>query len=146
MPNTVKIHRVIQAPPERVFKAFTTAAAMSKWLPPNGYTCTVHHMDVKVGGTFKMSFTSLASGSGNSFGGEYLDIKPNEKLVYTDVFDDPNLPGVMTVTVLLKAVMCGTEMNVTQEGIPDVIPLEMCYLGWQDSTRQLMALVETNAP
>jgi uncharacterized protein YndB with AHSA1/START domain len=146
MPSTLKIHRVIKAPPERVFKAFTNAAAMSKWLSPNGFTCTVLHMDVKVGGTFKMSFASLESGAGHSFHGEYLEIKPFEKLVYTDQFDDPNLPGVLTVTVLLKAVMCGTELNVTQEGIPDAIPLEMCYLGWQDSMRQLMELVETAAP
>jgi uncharacterized protein YndB with AHSA1/START domain len=146
MPGTIKIHRVIKAPPARVYRAFTDPAAMAKWLAPNGYTCSVHHMDVRVGGTFKMSFNSLDSGSSNSFGGEYLELKPNEKLIYTDQFDDPNLPGLITVTVLLKPVMCGTEMNVTQEGIPDVIPLEMCYLGWQDSMRQLMDLVETAAP
>jgi uncharacterized protein YndB with AHSA1/START domain len=145
MPNTVKIHRVIKAPPERVYKAFTDPAAMAKWIAPNGFTCTVHHMDVRVGGTFKMSFANFATGHSHSFGGEYLELKPNEKLRYTDQFDDPNLPGVLTVTVLLKAVSCGTELNVTQDGIPDVIPLEMCYLGWQDSVRQLMELVETEA-
>jgi uncharacterized protein YndB with AHSA1/START domain len=145
MPNTVKIHRVIKALPERIYKAFTDPAAMAKWIAPNGFTCTVHHMDVRVGGTFKMSFANFATGHSHSFGGEYLELKPNEKLCYTDQFDDPNLPGVLTVTVLLKAVSCGTELNVTQDGIPDVIPLEMCYLGWQDSVRQLMELVETEA-
>jgi uncharacterized protein YndB with AHSA1/START domain len=143
MPGSVKIHRVIKAPPERVYKAFTNPAAMAKWLAPNGFTCTVHQMDVRVGGTFKMSFSNLVTGHSHSFGGDYLELKPNEKLRYTDVFDDPNLPGLMTVTVLLKVVSCGTELDVTQEGIPDVIPLEMCYLGWQDSVRQLMELVET---
>jgi uncharacterized protein YndB with AHSA1/START domain len=143
MPSTVKMHRIIKAPPERVYKAFVDPAAMSKWIAPNGFTCTVHHMDARVGGTFKMSFSNLATGHSHSFGGEYLELKPSEKLCYTDQFDDPNLPGVLTVTVLLKAVSCGTELNVTQEGIPDVIPLEMCYLGWQDSVRQLMELVET---
>jgi uncharacterized protein YndB with AHSA1/START domain len=143
MPGSVKIHRVIKAPPERVYKAFTNPAAMAKWLAPNGFTCTVHQMDVRVGGTFKMSFSNLATGHSHSFGGDYLELKPNEKLRYTDVFDDPNLPGLMTVTVVLKAVSCGTELDVTQEGIPDVIPVEMCYLGWQDSVRQLMELVET---
>jgi uncharacterized protein YndB with AHSA1/START domain len=145
MPNTVKIHRVIKAPPERIYKAFTDPAAMAKWIAPNGFTCTVHHLDVRVGGTFKMSFANFATGHSHSFGGEYLELKPNEKLCYTDQFDDPNLPGVLTVTVLLKAVSCGTELNVTQDGIPDVIPLEICYLGWQDSVRQLMELVETEA-
>jgi uncharacterized protein YndB with AHSA1/START domain len=145
MPNTVKIHRVIKAPPERVYKAFTDPAAMAKWIAPNGFTCTVHHMDVRVGGTFKMSFANFATGHSHSFGGEYLELKPSEKLRYTDQFDDPNLPGVLTITVLLKAVSCGTELDVTQDGIPDVIPLEMCYLGWQDSVRQLMELVETEA-
>jgi uncharacterized protein YndB with AHSA1/START domain len=145
MPGTVKIHRVIKAPPERVYKAFTDPAAMAKWIAPNGFVCTVHHMDVRVGGTFKMSFTNFATDHIHSFGGEYLELKPSEKLRYTDQFDDPNLPGVLTITVLLKAVSCGTELDVTQEGIPDVIPLEMCYLGWQDSVRQLMELVETEA-
>jgi len=140
------MHRVIKAPPERVYKAFIDAEALAKWLPPDGYTCKVHHVDAKLGGTFRMSFTSLTTGHGNSFGGEFLEMKTNEKLRYTDRFDDPNLPGEIMVTVILKAVSCGTELNVTQENIPDVIPLEMCYLGWQDSMRQLMALVETAAP
>jgi uncharacterized protein YndB with AHSA1/START domain len=146
MGNTVRMHRVIKAPPARVYKAFTDAAAMAKWLSPDGFTCTVHHLDVKVGGGFKMSFANFATGASHSFGGEYLELIPNEKLLYTDKFDDPNLAGVITVTVLLKEVLCGTELNVTQDNIPDVIPLEMCYLGWQDSMRQLMALVETAAP
>jgi uncharacterized protein YndB with AHSA1/START domain len=146
MGNTVRMHRVIKAPPARVYKAFTDAAAMAKWLSPDGFTCTVHHLDVKVGGGFKMSFANFATGASHSFGGEYLELIPDEKLLYTDKFDDPNLPGVITVTVLLKEVLCGTELNVTQDNIPDVIPLEMCYLGWQDSMRQLMALVETAAP
>ncbi len=143
MPGTVNFHRVIKTPPERVYRAFLNADAMRKWLPPDGFTGHVSHMDAKVGGTFKMSFTSFASGNSHSFGGEYKELIPNEKLRYTDVFDDQNLPGEMMVTVLLKAVSCGTEINITQEGIPDVIPLEMCYLGWQDSLRMLAALVET---
>lgn len=146
MPGTVKLHRVLKAPADRVYKAFTDADGMAKWLPPDGYTCKVHHLDATVGGTFKMSFSSFASGQGHSFGGEYLELKPGEKLRYTDKFDDPNLPGEIVVTVLLKSVFCGTEINITQEGIPDLIPLEMCYLGWQDSMRQLAALVETAAP
>jgi uncharacterized protein YndB with AHSA1/START domain len=146
MGNTVKLHRVLKAPPERVYKAFTDAAGMAKWLPPDGFTCTVHKMDAKVGGGFKMSFTNFASGQGHSFGGDFIEMKAGEKLVYTDKFDDPNLPGLITVTVLLKAVSCGTEINITQENLPEVIPLEMCYLGWQDSLRQLAALVETAAP
>ena len=146
MGNTVRMHRVIKAPPERVYKAFIDAGALAKWLPPDGHTCKVHHVNAKVGGTFRMSFTSFTSGHGNSFGGQYLEMKPNEKLRYSDKFDDPNLPGEIIVTVLLKAVSCGTELNVTQENIPEVIPLEMCYLGWQGSMRQLMALVETAAP
>jgi uncharacterized protein YndB with AHSA1/START domain len=146
MGNTVKLHRVIKAPLERVYKAFTDAAGMAKWLPPNGFTCTVHHMDAKVGGTFKMSFTNFANGQSHGFGGEFLELKPYEKIRYTDKFDDPNLPGVITVTVLLKAVSCGTDLNITQENLPEVIPLEMCYLGWQDSLRQLADLVETAPP
>ena len=143
MPGTVNFHRVIKAPPERVYRAFLNADAMRKWLPPDGFKGHVSHMDAKVGGTFKMSFTSYASGSNHSFGGEYKELIPNEKLRYTDVFDDPNLLGEMMVTVLLKPVSCGAEINITQSGIPDVIPLEMCYLGWQDSLRMLAALVET---
>jgi uncharacterized protein YndB with AHSA1/START domain len=141
--NTVRIHRVIKASPARVYKAFTDANAMAKWLPPNGFTCTVHSLEPKVGGKFRMTFHNLDNGQGHSFGGEYLEMKPNEMLRYTDRFDDPNLPGEIMVTVALKEVMCGTEINVTQENIPEVIPLEMCYLGWQDSMNQLMALVET---
>jgi uncharacterized protein YndB with AHSA1/START domain len=146
MGNTVRMHRVIKAPPARVYKAFTDAAALAKWLSPDGFTCTVHHLDAKVGGGFKMSFTNFATGAAHSFGGEYLEMIPNEKLRYSDKFDDPNLPGEIMVTVQLKEVLCGTELNVTQENIPEVIPLEMCYLGWQDSMRQLLALVETAAP
>ena len=145
MGNTVNLHRVINAPAERVYRAFLNADAMCKWLPPDGYTGHVSLMDAKVGGRFKMSFTSFASGNSHSFGGEYLELKPNEKLRYTDVFDEPNLPGEMMVTVVLKTVSCGTEINITQAGIPDMIPIEMCYLGWQDSLRMLAALVETAA-
>jgi uncharacterized protein YndB with AHSA1/START domain len=146
MGNTVKLHRVLKAPPERVYKAFTDAAGMAKWLPPDGFTCTVHRMDAKVGGGFKMAFTNFANGQSHSFGGDFVEMKPHEKLVYTDKFDDPNLPGEIRVTVLLKAVSCGTDINITQENLPEVIPLEMCYLGWQDSLRQLAALVETAPP
>lgn len=146
MGNTVRLHRVIKAPPPRVYKAFTDAAAMAKWLPPDGFTCAVHELDARVGGAFRMSFTNFATGQAHAFGGEYLEMKPNEKLRYSDRFDDPKLPGEIMVTVLLKEVSCGTELNVTQENIPELIPLEMCYLGWQDSMRQLMALVETAAP
>jgi uncharacterized protein YndB with AHSA1/START domain len=143
MPNNLKIHRVVKAPPDRLYKAFTDPAAMSKWIAPNGFTCTVNHMDVHVGGTFKMMFSNFSTNHVHSFGGEYLELKPNERLVYTDKFDDPNLPGTIIVTVHLRQVSCGTDVVVTQEGIPDLIPLEMCYLGWQDSMRQLMELVET---
>ena len=146
MPNTVTLHRVLKAPPERVYKAFLDAAGLAKWLPPNGFTCTVHHLDAKVGGTFRMSFTNFATGQSHSFGGDYLELKPAEMLRYTDRFDDPNLAGEIVVTVMLKAVSCGTEIDITQSGIPDLIPLDMCYLGWQDSLRQLAALVETAAP
>jgi uncharacterized protein YndB with AHSA1/START domain len=141
--NTVRIHRVLRAPPERVYRAFLNADALAKWIPPNGFTATVHHLDAKVGGTFRMSFTNFTSEQSNAFGGEYLELVPNELIRYTDVFDDPNLPGVMQVTVALKAVSCGTELNVTQAGIPDMIPLEMCYLGWQESLVLLGKLVET---
>lgn len=142
MTNTVRLHRVLKAPPERVYRAFITPEAMAKWIPPNGFTCTVHHMDARVGGTFKMSFTNFTTQHSHSFGGEYLELTPNQSLRYTDRFDDPNLPGVMQVTVTLKPVSCGTEIGVVQEGIPDVIPLEMCYLGWQESLVQLAMLVE----
>jgi len=145
MPNTVKLHRVLKAPPGRIYKAFVDGAAMAKWLPPNGYTAKVYHLDAKVGGTFRMSFTNFESDGEMFFHGEYLELKPGEKLRYTDRFEDPNLAGTITVTVLLTAVSCGTEIDITQEGIPDIIPLEMCYLGWQDSLRQLADLVETAA-
>ena len=140
--NTVRFHRVLRAPPERVYRAFLSADAMAKWLPPNGFTCTVHHMDARVGGTFKMSFTNFTTEKSHAFGGEYLELVPNELIRYTDKFDDPNLPGVMHVTVAMKAVSCGTELNIVQEGIADVIPLEMCYLGWQESLVALAKLVE----
>ncbi len=140
--HTIRLHRVLRAKPEKVYRAFLDADAMSKWLPPHGFTCKVHHLDAKVGGTFKMSFTNFTTGNGHSFGGEYLELIPHERIRYTDVFDDPNLPGVMQVTVSLKPVSCGTELNVTQEGVPAVIPAEMCYLGWQESLLQLATLVE----
>lgn len=140
--NTIRLHRVLRAPPERVYRAFITADAMVKWLPPNGFTATVHHMDVKVGGTFKMSFTNFTTRQSHSFGGEYLELLPNERLRYTDRFDDPSLPGVIQVTVSLKAVSCGTELSIVQEGIPEVIPVEMCHLGWQESLVLLALLVE----
>jgi uncharacterized protein YndB with AHSA1/START domain len=140
--NTVHIHRVLRAPPERVYRAFLNADALAKWIPPNGFTGTVHHMEARVGGTFSMSFTNFTTGQSHSFGGDYLELVPNERIRYTDQFDDPNLPGVMHVTVSLQAVSCGTELTVVQEGIPNVIPLEMCYLGWQESLILLAQLVE----
>ena len=142
MPYTLNFHRVLKAPPMRVYKAFLDPAGTAKWLPPAGYTCTVYHMDAKIGGTFKMSFTEFNSGHSHSFGGSYLEMVPGEKLIYTDVFDDPNMPGEMTVTVILKKVSCGTDMSITQAGIPDMIPQEMCNLGWQDSLKQLAQFVE----
>lgn len=146
MGNTVRMHRVIKAPPSRVYKAFTDGPAMAKWLPPNGFTCTVHSLEPRVGGGFRMSFTNFDNGQSHSFGGTYLEMKPNELLRYNDKFDNPSLPGEMIVTVQLKEVLCGTEINITQENVPEAIPLEMCYLGWQDSMNQLMALVETAPP
>ena len=146
MTGTVRLHRVLKAPPERIYRAFTTPAAMAKWIPPHGFTCTVHHMEPSVGGTFKMSFTNFTTQHSLSFGGEYLELITNELLRYTDRFDDPNLPGVMQVTVSLKPVSCGTELSIVQEGIPEVIPLEMCYLGWQESLAQLAMLVEPDIP
>jgi len=140
--NTVRLHRVLRAPPERVYRAFLTADALAKWIPPNGFTATVHHLEPRIGGNFKMSFTNLTTGQGHSFGGDYLELVPNELIRYTDKFDDPNLPGLMQVTVSLKAVSCGTDLNIVQEGIPAVIPVEMCYLGWQESLVQLAMLVE----
>jgi uncharacterized protein YndB with AHSA1/START domain len=142
MPGTVRFHRVLKAPPERVYRAFTTPEAMAKWIPPHGFTCTVHHMEPRVGGTFRMSFTNLTTQQSHSFGGEYLELVPDELLRYTDRFDDPNLPGVMEVTISLKPVLCGTDLSIVQEGIPDVIPLEMCHLGWQESLALLTLLVE----
>lgn len=144
--HTVQLHRVLRAPAERVYRAFTEPEAMAKWLPPYGFCCTVHHMDARVGGSFKMSFSNFATGQGHSFGGEYLELVPNQRLRYTDKFDDPNLPGQMQVTVTLAPVSCGTELNVLQEGVPPVIPLEMCYLGWQESLAQLATLVEPSIP
>jgi uncharacterized protein YndB with AHSA1/START domain len=142
MPQTIQIHRVLRCPRARLFNAFTNAAALAKWLPPFGFTCTVHEFDFRVGGKFRMSFTNHTNGSSHSFGGEYLEIVPNELIRYTDVFDDPNLPGIINVTITLKEVLCGTELRATQEGIPDVIPAEMCYLGWQESLIQLAQLAE----
>ncbi len=146
MANIVKLHRVFSAPVEKVFKAFTDADAMASWLPPYGFVCKVHNMDIKIGGTYKMTFTNFTTGNGHSFGGQYLEIIPNERLKYTDQFDDPNLPGKMITTIELKKVLCGTELFATQEGIPDSIPTEMCYLGWQESMDKLKRLVEPNIP
>jgi len=142
MTGTVRFHRVLKAPPERIYRAFTTPEAMAKWIPPYGFTCAVHHMEPKVGGTFRMSFTNFTTQQGHSFGGEYLELVPNEFIRYTDEFADPGLPGVMQVTVTLKPVACGTDLSIVQEGIPDMIPVEMCYLGWQESLAQLATLVE----
>ena len=144
--GTVRLHRVLRANPERVYRAFLDAAAMAKLLPPYGFTCTVHQMDAKVVGTFKMSFTNFTTGHGHSFGGEYRDLVPFERIRYTDKFDDPNLPGELQTTVTLKAVSCGTDLSVVQEGLPEAIPLEMCYLGWQESLAQLATLVEPEVP
>ncbi len=144
--GTVKLHRVLRTKPEKVYKAFLDPDAMAKWLPPYGFTCKVHHFEGKVGGTFKMSFTNFSSGNGHSFGGKYLELVPGQRIRYTDKFDDPNMPGEMTVTVLLKQVSCGTEIDVTQEGIPEMIPTEMCYLGWQESLLQLANVVEPDIP
>jgi uncharacterized protein YndB with AHSA1/START domain len=144
--HTISLHRVLRSTPQRVYRAFLDADALCKWLPPNGFTGRVHHMDATVGGGFKMSFTNFTTGTAISFGGEYLELIPFERIRYTDVFDDPNLPGVMQVTVTLKAVSCGTELNVTQEGVPGVIPPEACYLGWQESLVLLAKLVEAEIP
>ncbi|HEY6168341.1 MAG TPA: SRPBCC family protein [Verrucomicrobiae bacterium] len=144
--NTVRLHRVLRAKPERVYRAFLDPDAMAKWLPPNGFTGKVHHMDAKVGGSYKMSFTNFSTGKSHAFGGKYLELKPNELLRYTDKFDDPNLPGEMITTVALKQVFCGTELNVIQEGIPAMIPAEACYMGWQESLILLAKLVEAEIP
>ncbi len=142
MPGTVRLHRVLSTTPEKICRAFLEPDAMAKWLPPNGFACTMHHMDAKVGGTFKASFRNFTTGQSHSFGGEYVELVAHERLRYTDKFDDPNLSGAMTVTVTLKKVVVGTELNVVQEGIPDAIPVEMCYLGWQQSLENLAKLVE----
>ncbi|MCC6152934.1 MAG: SRPBCC family protein [Candidatus Hydrogenedentes bacterium] len=144
--GTVRFHRVLKAPPERIYKAVLDPAANCKWLPPYGFTCTVHHLDAKVGGTYKMSFANFSTGSSHSFGGKYLELVPCERIVATDVFDDPNLPGQMRTTYTLKKVSIGTEVSIVQEGIPASIPTEMCYLGWQESLAQLAKLVEPEIP
>jgi uncharacterized protein YndB with AHSA1/START domain len=144
--STIKLHRVLKAVPEKVYKAFIDADAQAKWLPPNGFTCKVHHLDSKVGGTYKMSFTNFTTGKSHSFGGKYLELKPNEHIRYSDQFDDPNLPGEMITTVTIKQVSCGSDVTIVQEGVPDVIPPEMCYLGWQESIDQLAKLVEPEIP
>ena len=140
--NTVRFHRIVRSTPDRLYRAFLDADALAKWLPPNGFTCTVDHLEAKVGGTFKMSFRNFTTGGSHAFGGEYLELVPGERLRYTDRFDDPNLPGEIQVTVILKKVSVGTEIDITQAGIPDVIPVEACYLGWQESLRNLAKLVE----
>lgn len=144
--RTVRLHRVLRTKPEKVYRAFLEAGAMSKWLPPHGFTCQVDHLDARVGGSFRMSFHNFSSGNGHSFGGEYVELVANERIRYTDKFDDPNLPGIIEVTVTLKPVLCGTELNIAQTGIPEAIPLEMCYLGWQESLAQLATLVEPDIP
>jgi uncharacterized protein YndB with AHSA1/START domain len=144
--NTIRLHRVLRATPERVYRAFLDGDAMTKWLPPNGFTGKVHHMDAKVGGTYKMSFTNFSTGTSHSFGGEYLELVPHERILYTDRFDDPNLPGEIQTTVTLQKVSCGTELNIVQEGVPDVIPAEACYVGWQESLTLLTKLVEPEIP
>jgi uncharacterized protein YndB with AHSA1/START domain len=146
VPSTIQLHRVLRATPDRVYRAFTDADAMAKWLPPNGFTGKVHHMDPRVGGTHKMSFTNFTTGKSHSFGGEYLELVPNERLRYTDRFDDPNLPGDMQVTVSLRKVLVGTEIGIVQAGVPDAIPSEACYLGWQESLTLLAQLVEAEIP
>ena len=146
MPSTIRLHRVLRTSPQKLYKAFIDPDAMNKWLPPNGFTGKVHQMDAKVGGQYRMSFTNFSSGKSHSFGGKYLELVPGERLVYTDKFDDPNLPGEMRTTVALKKVSVGTELNITQEGIPDMIPAEMCYLGWQESLMLLAKLVEAEIP
>ncbi|MBS0392725.1 MAG: SRPBCC family protein [Proteobacteria bacterium] len=144
--HTAHLHRVLRTTPEKLYRAFVEPDALAKWLPPHGYTCQVHHLEARVGGTFRMSFRHFGTGHGHSFGGEYLELVPGQRVRYTDKFDDPNLPGVLEVTVRLTPVACGTELHITQAGIPQAIPLEMCYLGWQDSLAQLAALVEPDIP
>ncbi len=144
--NTIKLYRVVKAPPERVYRAFLDPSAIAKWLPPNGFTCQVHHLEASVGGTYKMSFTNFSTGNSHSFGGEYLELKPNERIRHTDRFDDPNLAGEIITTVTLKQVSVGTELNIVQEGVPAAIPAEACYLGWQESLTLLVQLVEPEIP
>jgi len=144
--RTVRLHRVLRTKPGKVYRAFVEAGALAKWLPPYGFTCTVHHLDARVGGTFRMSFHNFSTGSGHSFGGEYVELVPDERIRYTDRFEDPNLPGTLEVTVALRPVVCGTELSISQAGIPEAIPLEMCYLGWQESLAQLATLVEPEIP
>ena len=144
--NTVRLHRVLRAPAERIYRAFLDAEAMAKWLPPNGFTGKVHQFDARIGGGYKMSFTNFTTGKSHSFGGTYLELKPNEQIRYTDKFDDPNLPGEMLTTITLKQVFCGTDLSITQEGIPAAIPAEACYLGWQESLTLLVKLVEAEIP
>ena len=144
--NTIKLHRVVKAPAERVYRALIDPSAIAKWLPPNGFTCQVHHLEATVGGTYKMSFTNFSTGNSHSFGGEYLELKPNERIRHTDRFDDPNLPGEIITTVTLKQVSVGTELNIVQEGVPAAIPAEACYLGWQESLTLLVRLVEPEIP
>jgi len=144
--GTVELHRILRTTPDKIYRAFTDAAALAKWLPPYGFTCTVEHLEAKVGGTFRMSFSNFTSGNGHSFGGEYKELVPGELIRYTDKFDHPNLPGELLVTVKLKPVLTGTEVRITQSGIPELIPVEMCYLGWQESLAQLANLVEPNIP
>lgn len=146
MPNTIRLHRVFKAAPQRVYRAFLDPEAMVKWLPPNGFTAKVHHMDARVGGSYRMSFTNFHTGTSHAFGGEYLELVPNERLSYTDKFEDPNLPDAIQVTITLKEVSCGTEVNITQEGVPDMIPAESCYLGWQESLELLTKLVDAEIP
>jgi uncharacterized protein YndB with AHSA1/START domain len=146
MPNTIRLHRVLRATPERIYRAFLDADAMVKWLPPNGFTGKVHHLDARVGGTYRMSFTNFSSGGSHSFGGEYLELVPNERIRHTDRFDDPNLPGEMQVTIALTKVAVGTDVSIVQEGVPDVIPPDACYLGWQESLTLLAQLVEADIP
>lgn len=144
--NTVRLHRVLRTTPEKLYRAFLEADALAKWLPPHGFTCKVHHVEARVGGSFRMSFTNFGTGNGHSFGGTYHELVPGEKVRYSDKFDDPNLPGEMSVTVTFKKVICGTEVSIEQSGIPAAIPVEMCYLGWQESLSQLAALVEPDLP
>ncbi len=144
--RTIRLHRVLRTTPAKLYRAFLDADALAKWLPPYGFTCRVDHLDARVGGTFRMSFSNFSTGNGHAFGGDYLELIPDELIRYTDRFDDPNLPGTMEVTVRLKQVICGTEIDITQAGIPEVIPLEMCYLGWQESLAQLATLVEPDIP